>query len=60
MHITWTSLLNMCIYRDVRKVGPFIYPRSGRGEGGSGVTSDTWHSTDLRAEWAPFSALPDI
>ena len=30
--------------------------------GGGGVTSYIyiWHSTDVRAEWAPFSALPGI
>ena len=31
----------------------------GRG-GGGGVTSYIWHSTDVRAEWPPFSALPGI
>ena len=29
------------------------------GEGGGGVvTSYIWHSTDVRAEWPPFSTLP--
>ena len=28
--------------------------------GGWGVTSYIWHSTDVRAEWPPFSALPGI
>ena len=32
----------------------------GRGEGGGLVTSYIWHSTDVRAEWPPFSALPGI
>ena len=27
---------------------------------GGGVTSYIWHSTDVRAEWPPFSALPGI
>ena len=25
---------------------------------GGGVTSYIWHSTDVHAEWPPFSALP--
>ena len=33
---------------------------SGRGWGRGRVTSYTWHSTDVRAEWPPFSALPGI
>ena len=35
----------------------------GAGVGGAGrvnVTSYIWHSTDVRAEWPPFSALPGI
>ena len=32
----------------------------GSAEGGGGVTSYIWHSTDVRAEWPPFSALPGI
>ena len=28
----------------------------GGGWGGGGVTSHIWHSTDVRAEWPPFSA----
>ena len=28
--------------------------------GGGGVTSYIWHSTDVQAEWPPFSALPGI
>ena len=28
--------------------------------GGGGVTSSIWHSTDVRAEWPPFLALPGI
>ena len=31
-----------------------LYPR------GVGITSYIWHSADVRAEWPPFSALPDI
>ena len=32
----------------------------GGGEGGRGwVTSHIWHSTDVRVECPPFSALPD-
>ena len=27
---------------------------------GSGVGSYIWHSTDMRAKWPPFSALPGI
>ena len=36
--------------------------RGGRegGGGGQGVTFYIWHSTDVRAEWPPFSALPGI
>ena len=30
------------------------------GQGGGGVTSYIWHSTDVRGEWPPFSALPGI
>ena len=30
------------------------------GGGGGGVASYIWHSTDVRAEWPPFSALPGI
>ena len=32
----------------------------GGGRGGGRVTSYMWHSTDVRAEWPPSSALPDI
>ena len=33
----------------------------GRGEAEWGeVTSYIWHSTDVRVEWLPFSALPGI
>ena len=32
----------------------------GGGGGGGVVTSNIWHSTDVRAEWSPFSALPGI
>ena len=28
--------------------------------GVAGITSYIWHSTDVRAEWPPFSALPSI
>ena len=28
--------------------------------GGEGVTSNIGHSTDVRAEWPPFSAMPGI
>ena len=30
------------------------------GGGGAGITSYIWHSTDVRVEWLPFSALPSI
>ena len=32
----------------------------GGGGGGGGVTSYILHSTEMRAEWPPFSALPGI
>ena len=32
----------------------------GGGGGVKGVTFYIWHSTDVRAEWPPFSALPGI
>ena len=32
----------------------------GNGAGGPRVTSYIWHSTDVRAEWPPFSAQPSI
>ena len=32
----------------------------GGGGGGEGVTSYIWQSMDVRAEWPPFSVLPDI
>ena len=38
---------------------PHTLSRGGEG-GGGGVTSYIWHSTDVRAEWPPFSALPGI
>ena len=31
-----------------------------RGGGGGAITSYIWHSTDVRAEWHPFSALSAI
>ena len=42
-----------------------LYRTRGGGGGGcggvgGGVTSYIWHSTDVRAEWSPFSALPGI
>ena len=36
------------------------YGTRGMGGGGEGVTSYIWHSTDVRAEWPPFPALPGI
>ena len=48
-------------------VMPYNDPRDGfflglgRGGGGRGwVTSYVWHTTDVRAELTPFSALPGI
>ena len=44
------------------KVAVNTYPTNSLGDsgGGGGVTSYIWHSTDVRAEWPPFSVLPNI
>ena len=37
-----------------------VWDGGGGGAGAGGVTSYIWHSTDVCAEWPPFSALPGI
>ena len=48
--------------QEVTKLVPSHLARTARAGvgGGGGVTSYIWHSTDLHAEWPPFSALPGI
>ena len=41
------------------KLGPCICSNE-RSYNSNGVTSYIWHSTDVRAEWPPLSALPGI
>ena len=49
------------MYRLISSLVHHILFARGRGVGrGGGVTSYIWHSTDVRAEWPPFSALPGI